>query len=343
MSPEERARQTILAGITVTQRDTNGNVIGYESPLQAPICQYQASDATFLLTKSSTFQDYYNTLDRSCAQNSAIVNSAMIFEFTPTKDTPDLIYYQCVTHRNLGWKINVLDAVPSPVSSPRADPVSVPVPVPTPRAVPVSVPFAVPASSPRAVPVSVPTTAPVSSPRVDPVLGPITAPVSSPRTDPVSVPNTSSTPPGRPQFQQPQPQPQPQSQSQPMPLPGRDVSNQGIGGGRPSGLPQNPQTTQNAQAPVNQPSAPVYSRPGYAAPAVAPAQNTEAPTSFRRGNYPEKQQGIISAPQRPQAEQVPKSKKESKSETSENNNEPKAEPKRNDNRQPVRGSTEKQQ
>lgn len=145
MSPEERAQQTILAGITVTQRDSNGNVIGYESPLQAPICQYEVSDATFLLAKSATFQDYYNTLDRSCAANSLVTNAAFVFEFTPTKETPDLIYYQCVTHRNLGWKINVLDAVPSPPlpspSFPVVNPAMPTVPVPAPLTTPMSSPI----------------------------------------------------------------------------------------------------------------------------------------------------------------------------------------------------------
>jgi hypothetical protein len=115
MTPSERAQQTVLAGINVTQRDSDGNVIGFESPLQAPICLYQVTDATFNLPKTgTTYQDYYNTLDRSCASNSSITNAAAILEFTPTVDTPDVIYYQCVTHRNLGWKINVLDAVSTP-------------------------------------------------------------------------------------------------------------------------------------------------------------------------------------------------------------------------------------
>jgi hypothetical protein len=108
-TPEERTQQTVLAGIIVTKRDSNGNAIEFESPLQAPICQYEGTDATFNLPKTgTTYQAYFNTLDRSCAQDSSITNAAAILEFTPTKDTPNVIYYQCVTHRNLGWKINVV-------------------------------------------------------------------------------------------------------------------------------------------------------------------------------------------------------------------------------------------
>jgi hypothetical protein len=112
LTPEERAQQTVIAGITVTKRDSSGNVVGFESPFQAPICQYEGTDATFNLPKTgATYQEYFNTLDRSCGQNRSITNAAAVFEFTPTKDTPDVLYYQCVTHRNLGWKIVVLDAL----------------------------------------------------------------------------------------------------------------------------------------------------------------------------------------------------------------------------------------
>ena len=195
MSSDERARQIILAGITVTQRDSNGNVVGYESPLQAPICQYQVSDATFLLPESATFQDYYNTLDRSCSQNSAITNAAMTFEFTPTKDTPDLIYYQCVTHRNLGWKINVLDAVSPPVSPPqRANPIA------TPSSLPVSAPVTIPSpvSEPNSSPLSTPVAIPVTAPFPVPVMGPLPAPLSATASPALQAPSSNVAPPQSP-------------------------------------------------------------------------------------------------------------------------------------------------
>ena len=195
MSSDERARQIILAGITVTQRDSNGNVVGYESPLQAPICQYQVSDATFLLPESATFQDYYNTLDRSCSQNSAITNAAMTFEFTPTKDTPDLIYYQCVTHRNLGWKINVLDAVSPPVSPPqRANPIA------TPSSLPVSAPVTIPSpvSEPNSVPLSTPDAIPVTAPFPVPVMCPLPVPLSVTASPALLAPSSNVAPPQSP-------------------------------------------------------------------------------------------------------------------------------------------------
>lgn len=33
-----------------------------------------------------------------------------IITWTPDRDTPDTVYYQCFTHRYLGWKINVVDS-----------------------------------------------------------------------------------------------------------------------------------------------------------------------------------------------------------------------------------------
>jgi hypothetical protein len=111
VSPAERAAQTVFAGIEVTEIDANGNVVGFASTLEAPICQYETTDSTFDLPESGiSFQEFFNTLNTTCANNSAITNAAAILEFTPNEDTPDLIYYQCVTHRNLGWKIKVLDA-----------------------------------------------------------------------------------------------------------------------------------------------------------------------------------------------------------------------------------------
>jgi hypothetical protein len=53
---------------------------------------------------------FYATLDDSCADNATITNAAGVLEFTPDEDTPDVLYYQCVTHQNLGWKIVIVNA-----------------------------------------------------------------------------------------------------------------------------------------------------------------------------------------------------------------------------------------
>ncbi|XP_053691292.1 protein Skeletor, isoforms B/C-like [Sabethes cyaneus] len=49
-----------------------------------------------------------------------------VITWTPDADTPDTVYYQCFTHRYLGWRINVLDscdvAAPSEIDEVYADP-----------------------------------------------------------------------------------------------------------------------------------------------------------------------------------------------------------------------------
>ncbi|XP_054714140.1 protein Skeletor, isoforms B/C-like [Uloborus diversus] len=55
--------------------------------------------------ESETFEEFKNTLRLDCRDG----HPGMFF-WVPDENTPDLVYYQCFTHRNLGWKINVVDA-----------------------------------------------------------------------------------------------------------------------------------------------------------------------------------------------------------------------------------------
>ncbi|GFY57784.1 hypothetical protein TNIN_285981, partial [Trichonephila inaurata madagascariensis] len=52
-----------------------------------------------------TFEEYKKTLTLQCKDGHAAT-----FYWMPDEDTPDLVYYQCFTHRNLGWKIHVVDS-----------------------------------------------------------------------------------------------------------------------------------------------------------------------------------------------------------------------------------------
>lgn len=109
LSPSERAQQKVLAGINVTERDSSGGVTKFVSTLEAPICLYKATNVT-AAALSGDYQKFFGSLDTSCQNNVTITKGAAVLTFTPDKTTPDEIYYQCVTHRNLGWKINVVDA-----------------------------------------------------------------------------------------------------------------------------------------------------------------------------------------------------------------------------------------
>ncbi|XP_015594901.1 protein Skeletor, isoforms B/C isoform X2 [Cephus cinctus] len=52
-----------------------------------------------------SFGAYQRTLTLMCDHG-----APGIIQWTPDKDTPDTVYYQCFTHRYLGWKINVHDS-----------------------------------------------------------------------------------------------------------------------------------------------------------------------------------------------------------------------------------------
>ena len=120
-TPAERLTETLIAGIDITLANETG-VFGYEPTLVAPICQYettlQTDDAELL-----DWETYFDTLDTSCASDQSIVGQAAELQFTPDETTPDTIYYHCVTHRDLGFEIEVIDedaatVTESPTSAP---------------------------------------------------------------------------------------------------------------------------------------------------------------------------------------------------------------------------------
>lgn len=51
-----------------------------------------------------SFEEYKKTLKLDCEPGDAAV-----LNWTVSHDTPDLVYYQCYTHNNLGWKIHVVN------------------------------------------------------------------------------------------------------------------------------------------------------------------------------------------------------------------------------------------
>ncbi|XP_030369637.1 protein Skeletor, isoforms B/C isoform X2 [Scaptodrosophila lebanonensis] len=55
--------------------------------------------------ESETFEDYKLTLELHCEEG-----EPGYLNWTVPMDAPDLLYYQCFTHNNLGWKINVVNS-----------------------------------------------------------------------------------------------------------------------------------------------------------------------------------------------------------------------------------------
>lgn len=106
-NPRQRAAEKVYAGINVTERNRNGGVTAFESSAGA-LCLLQSdvNDTSAI----GTYQDYFRTLDRSCTTNPTITRGGGILKWKVAEDTEDIVYYQCVTHENLGFKIRVFDA-----------------------------------------------------------------------------------------------------------------------------------------------------------------------------------------------------------------------------------------
>lgn len=95
----QRSKETIFAGIGRDRRGNNyptaaGRLCEFKVPLSDP----NPPEAY------NTFEEFQQTLELKC-EDGAPAN----LRWRPTKNTPDQVYYQCYTHRLLGWKIRVVD------------------------------------------------------------------------------------------------------------------------------------------------------------------------------------------------------------------------------------------
>ncbi|KAG4075641.1 hypothetical protein HA402_003466 [Bradysia odoriphaga] len=99
---EEKANVRIFAGI---HRSRNGAV--------APtgigrLCHWTSDPDGPSADEYSSFGAYQRSLTLKCDEG-----EPGIITWQPDNNTPDTVYYQCFTHRHLGWKINVLDSCDS--------------------------------------------------------------------------------------------------------------------------------------------------------------------------------------------------------------------------------------
>ncbi|KAF2366388.1 DOMON domain [Trinorchestia longiramus] len=98
MTPQERAKVQVFAGVEV---DANNN----PSPTSfGRLCEWK-SDPDQPADAHTSFGAYQRTLKLDCAEG-----QPGILQWTPDANTPDTVYYQCYTHRFLGWKIHVHDS-----------------------------------------------------------------------------------------------------------------------------------------------------------------------------------------------------------------------------------------
>ncbi|KAF5296682.1 hypothetical protein FQR65_LT10223 [Abscondita terminalis] len=96
-TPEEKAKIKVFAGVRL---DRNGNI---QPTGTGRLCHwtYQGENEA---DDFESFGAYQRSLELKCDQG-----EPGVVQFTPDHNTPNTIYYQCFTHRHLGWKINVLD------------------------------------------------------------------------------------------------------------------------------------------------------------------------------------------------------------------------------------------
>lgn len=107
-TPAERGQETVYAGVADIVRDDDGSVTSFRATTTGPLCDIQ-SNLTGDTATLPTWDDYFRTLDLSCAQNETIQANAGKLVWTVPDDAPNLLYYQCITHSFLGYKLVVFD------------------------------------------------------------------------------------------------------------------------------------------------------------------------------------------------------------------------------------------
>ncbi|XP_063369261.1 protein Skeletor, isoforms B/C isoform X2 [Cydia amplana] len=95
--PEDQNKQRVFAGVA---RDNEG--YAYPTAI-GRYCEW-IHKTTDQSAVSDTFEAYMKTLQLECNEG-----EPGVLNWTVAEETPDLVYYQCYTHNNLGWKIHVLD------------------------------------------------------------------------------------------------------------------------------------------------------------------------------------------------------------------------------------------
>ncbi len=106
-NPADRAKEVLYAGITNVTK-VGDNVTDFTPTAQGPLCELRAprgmNPDTF-----ATFNEYHEALNDSCV-STVDASSAGVLEWTvPADFEPEVVYYQCVTHRDLGFKLVVFD------------------------------------------------------------------------------------------------------------------------------------------------------------------------------------------------------------------------------------------
>lgn len=106
-TPAQRAAEKVYAGIDRIRNDEDGGVVSFRAPATGALCEIEGSNSG--TEKIVSFPRYYSTLNTSCVDDAEITSAGGTLEWTVAADTPDMVYYQCVTHQYLGFKVLVFD------------------------------------------------------------------------------------------------------------------------------------------------------------------------------------------------------------------------------------------
>ncbi|XP_025158316.1 protein Skeletor, isoforms B/C [Harpegnathos saltator] len=97
-TPEEKAKVKIFAGVRRQRGTVRPTGVGR-------LCNWLPDQNQPHADEFASFGAYQRTLVLECDHG-----EPGIVEWIPDENTPDTVYYQCFTHRYLGWKINVHDS-----------------------------------------------------------------------------------------------------------------------------------------------------------------------------------------------------------------------------------------
>ncbi|KAF8773852.1 Protein Skeletor like protein [Argiope bruennichi] len=94
----EKKKVKIFAGASVDRRGK------YTPTGKGRLCEWKLPQ-DMRSTDFATFDEFQQNLELKCERG-----KPARFTFKPDRNTPDLLYYQCYTHRHLGWKIHIVDS-----------------------------------------------------------------------------------------------------------------------------------------------------------------------------------------------------------------------------------------
>ncbi|XP_055587341.1 protein Skeletor, isoforms B/C isoform X2 [Uranotaenia lowii] len=95
----QRSRETVFAGVEFDKDN-------YPYPTAAGrYCEWKHRTVD-RWEESKTFEDYMKTVHLECDDPTG---QPAYLNWTVVDETPDMVYYQCYTHRNLGWVIRVVN------------------------------------------------------------------------------------------------------------------------------------------------------------------------------------------------------------------------------------------